>query len=178
VSNRPRKKYFVDPKVQTALMVRVFTYWLACLCAVFLILAIVPMVVCLLAVDSPPPVWRLLGQTVNGLWPAFMASVLVLPFILGDCVRLSNRFVGPVIRLRRAMRELADGKPVEPVKFRDDDYWFDFAADFNRLAQRVQQSDVAQSDSTPRSKPPATAAKRPQPSGETPQSAGAVTQST
>jgi hypothetical protein len=52
-------------------------------------------------------------------------------------MRMSNRFVGPIYRLRRSMRSLANGADVDPVFLRDGDYWFDFAEDFNRVATEM-----------------------------------------
>ena len=52
--------------------------------------------------------------------------------------RVTNRFAGPIFRLRRSMRELADGEHVEPVHLRKGDYWQDVADQFNRVIQRVE----------------------------------------
>jgi hypothetical protein len=139
VNDQQRRRFLVDPKVQGSLLLRVFTYWAACLSAVFLLLAIVPLAVCGMVVESPPPVTQLLAETCRALWPALLASLMVLPFILIDCLRLSNRFAGPMLRLRRAMNRLARGESVEPIKFRDEDFWYDFTEDYNRLAVRVRQ---------------------------------------
>ena len=63
-----------------------------------------------------------------------------------DCLRLSNRFAGPMVRLRVAMQGLANGEPVKPVKLRDGDFWCEFAADFNRvLAREADRTDAAAS---------------------------------
>jgi hypothetical protein len=53
-----------------------------------------------------------------------------------DIVRMSNRFVGPVVRLRGALRELAENRPAQPLNFRDDDFWRELATDFNKAAAR------------------------------------------
>jgi hypothetical protein len=71
--------------------------------------------------------------------PALVASLLLLPLVLFDVIRFSNRFAGPLVRLRRAMRTLARGEQVLPIKFRDGDYWQDFADDFNAVAATVQR---------------------------------------
>jgi hypothetical protein len=55
-----------------------------------------------------------------------------------DVLRFSNRFVGPVFRTRMALKELAIGRPVEPLQFRDDDYWRDLARDLNAVSQQVE----------------------------------------
>ena len=60
------------------------------------------------------------------------------PLVVIDCVRLSNRFAGPLHRLRRDMRRLAAGEIVEPIHFRDDDLWREFADEFNAVARRME----------------------------------------
>jgi hypothetical protein len=34
------------------------------------------------------------------------------------------------------MKRLANGEHVEPIRFRDNDFWYEFTEDFNRLAQQ------------------------------------------
>jgi hypothetical protein len=46
------------------------------------------------------------------------------------------------------MRELARGEHVEPIHFRDNDFWHDFAEEFNAVAARVQE-DAPQVQSEP-----------------------------
>jgi nitrogen fixation/metabolism regulation signal transduction histidine kinase len=67
-----------------------------------------------------------------------------------DFVQFTNRFAGPVLRLRAAMRQVARGEAAPPLSFRDDDFWQELAADFNRIAARLSNE----------SKRPAAAAKR------------------
>ena len=128
-----RHYVFVDPKVQGALVSRVALYWLLCLVTVGL------MLLC----------WRIATEPIElfythfrQLWlfygPAAIASFLLLPLVMLDVIRLSNRFTGPVVRLRRAMRALARGEHVQPIEFREGDFWQEFAAEFNALAARSQ----------------------------------------
>ncbi len=128
-----RKQLFVDPKVQGALVLRVILYWAFCL------ITITIMLLCWRIMTGPA---RLFYTHFSDLWfyygPALIASVLVLPLVVIDSLRMSNRFVGPLLRLRRSMRELTRGEHVEPLGFRDDDFWHDFAVEFNELAARVQ----------------------------------------
>ena len=71
--------------------------------------------------------------------PAAIASFLLLPLVIVDIIRFSNRFVGPLLRLRRSMRALARGEYVEPIEFRDNDFWYDFADEFNAVRARILQ---------------------------------------
>jgi hypothetical protein len=96
-------------------------------------------------------------QSVNAclseLWvqfgPAAVASLLLLPLVVYDLLQVTNRFAGPIFRLRRSMRDLAQGMPVAPVRFRDGDFWQDFASDFNLVAEKAQNSAAESSNSDP-----------------------------
>ena len=54
-------------------------------------------------------------------------------------LRFTHRFAGPVLRLRRELRDLADGKQSPTLKFRDGDYWKDLAVEFNRVAALIAE---------------------------------------
>ncbi|MDA1049225.1 MAG: hypothetical protein O3C40_01935 [Planctomycetota bacterium] len=94
-------------------------------------------------------VGSLVYQAWLDFWPALLASSLVFPVIVWDLLRLSHRFVGPMIRLKNAMRDLADGKQVRPISFREGDFWCEFSAEFNRVAARLEAvSTLAEPDLT------------------------------
>lgn len=129
-----RKKLFVDPKVQGALVLRGVVYWL------FALLAITLLLLCW-------RVWAVPGRPFafhfDHLWffyaPALFASLLLLPVVLMDIIKLSSRFVGPLVRLRNGMRALARGERVAPIRFRKGDFWQEFAQEFNAVAARLNQ---------------------------------------
>ncbi len=135
---KARKQKFVDPKVQGALVWRVFLYWLA-IQGIF-----ISALICWEAFAGGA---RPIYQQLDVLWyrysPALILSLLILPIILTDLVRMTNRFAGPMVRFRRAMRDLSYSRPVFPLSFRDNDYWSDVATDFNRLLDRVQAYEQA-----------------------------------
>jgi hypothetical protein len=71
--------------------------------------------------------------------PALVASFLLLPLVVIDIIRISHRFAGPLVRMRAAMRSLARNERVAPISFREDDFWLEFAQDFNAVAARLQR---------------------------------------
>ena len=131
-TTRIRKRLFIDPKVQGALVLRVLLYWAVCLITVTL------MLLCWSILRTP----RIFYTHLDDMWfhygPAFIASFILLPMVVLDIIRVSNRFAGPLVRLRRSMRALARGEHVEPIRFRDGDFWQEFADEFNAVAARVQ----------------------------------------
>ena len=69
----------------------------------------------------------------------FIMAVLMLPILVFDCFKLSNRFVGPVFRLRETINRLAAGEDTQPLSFRDGDFWKALAQDFNNMVDRLSQ---------------------------------------
>ena len=136
-----RRQLFVDSKVQGALVLRVLLYWIVCLITVTL------MLLCWSIIRTP----RMFYTHFDDMWfhygPALIASLVLLPMVVVDIIRLSNRFAGPLVRLRRAMRALAQGEQVRPIHFRENDFWQEFADEFNAIAARMQQVAPAQTPS-------------------------------
>ncbi len=129
-----RRRLLIDRRIQGALVIRVFVYWLCCLLTVSLFTA------CWIVISSGSMTsGQLIQQMTSRFAPAMGASLLVLPIVVLDSLRQSNRFAGPMYRIRRAMKQVADGEPVEPIMFRDGDYWHDFSVDFNRAVSKLQQ---------------------------------------
>jgi hypothetical protein len=130
-----RKRFWIDPKVQGAMLARVAAYWL------FYLVAISQVLLCWQIIQSPPgPFWShfrydLLWQQYS---PVVVASLVLLPFLLIDAVVFSNRFTGPLYRVRNAMKRLIAGETVEPVHFRKHDYRPELADEFNALSQYVE----------------------------------------
>ncbi len=133
---RIRKRLLIDRKVQGALMLRAVEYWFCCVLTVGL---------ALLAWN----LWNLLtgpDESLHGYfveaWHYFVVagvvSLLVLPALVYDALRMSNKFTGPLFRLRRELRRLAAGERVPPIRFRTNDFWSDMADEFNAASDRME----------------------------------------
>jgi hypothetical protein len=114
-------------------LLRVLLYWIVCLSTITL------MLLCWSVIHTP----RMFYTFLDDLWfqygPALIASFVLLPMVMVDIVKLSNRFAGPLMRLRQGMRALARGEEVEPIQFRESDFWREFAEEFNAIAARMGQ---------------------------------------
>jgi hypothetical protein len=128
-----RTRLFIDPPVQGRLLCRVVIYWLT---GVAVIGALAGLQVWLESSGAPMNV--VLNRALLAFGPALIAALILLPLVLFDALRFSNKFAGPIFRLRNAVRRLADGTSYEPIHFRKGDYWFDLAEEFNRLADRLE----------------------------------------
>lgn len=137
MSHPERKKTFVDPRVQGALVRRLILHWVTFL-AVSALIAF-----CLQVLSNP---FRPMGEHAQQLWwthgPFLLVMVFLLPVFVLDTVRLSNRFAGPIYRLRQTIRSIALGDPPRRLKFRDFDFWQGLAEDFNRMVDRLASREV------------------------------------
>ena len=63
--------------------------------------------------------------------------MLLAPLFAYDLIHISNRFVGPMFRLRRELRKLSNGETVGPMFSRQGDFWSDASESFNRLREEL-----------------------------------------
>ena len=131
MGNRVRKRVWIDRQIQGALATRIAFHW-------FLFAIIVSVLTVFLQFVGDP--LAPLSQHVSNFWRnqgAFLIVIVVtLPVFVYDTVKLSNRFAGPILRMRRVMQEIAQGKPAEKLSFCDHDFWRGLASDFNTLIDR------------------------------------------
>ena len=133
-----RHRVLADMTIQGGLCIRVTLYWLGCLLSVAMTLG------WWTALDeSPESVVQWAQQFWNQYGPVFVISLLVLPLALLDCLIMSNRFAGPLMRLRRAMKRLANAESVEPLHVRRRDLLQELVNDFNLAAARLEESNAA-----------------------------------
>lgn len=133
--SRSRGKVLCDKRVQGALAKRVLFHW-----AIFFLLS----VLCLLALEcflGEPSLG--LGGHLGVIWQKygffFLLMMAIIPSFIYDTLKLSNRFAGPMVRLKESIRQVADGQPAQPIKFRDGDFWSDVSDEFNRMVQRIDE---------------------------------------
>ncbi|PQO42445.1 hypothetical protein [Blastopirellula marina] len=134
-----RRQFWVDPETQGKLVLRVILYWLVCLCSVGLVLMLIA------ALGEPRSPFNAASTMLTKFYlPAALASLLVLPVIVIDSIRHSNRFAGSAVRFQQAMQRLADGETGSPLVVRKGDRWKRLADHFNRIALRLEELENAQ----------------------------------
>lgn len=129
-----RARQFVDPSVQGLLLKRVVAYWFL---AVFVVVLLIGFQVFL--ANGSESTFERLQQVLAQFEPALIAALCILPILLLDCLYVTSKFAGPLVRLRKEMRNLADGKSVKPVLFRRNDLYYELTDEFNRLSAEVEK---------------------------------------
>jgi hypothetical protein len=133
-NHRAKRKKLLTDKVQVALMVRATSYWLYCL------LTLTLMTLCWRIANTEPQTFQSHVHALKrDFAPAAVSSLILLPIVLVDVLRFSNRFTGPMVRVRRMLKSMIEGDPVRPIAFREGDFWDDFALDINAVAARLQE---------------------------------------
>jgi hypothetical protein len=145
VSHTKRRKHFVDPAVQGALARRMAYHWFS-----FLVVSSALSIGLQALTDPFQPLTIHLAAFAQKHVCFLVVLVCMTPIYLWDAVKLSNRFVGPIMRLRRALRDLNNGKPVRQLKFRPGDFWSGLADDFNGLLRRQNTVEPVGADTNAR----------------------------
>jgi nitrogen fixation/metabolism regulation signal transduction histidine kinase len=139
----PRKKQFIDSRVQGALTRRIIFHWL-----VFML--VTSAVAFVLQVLADP--FRGLSSHLKDLWwsqgPFLLVMVFLLPVFVMDAIKLSHRFAGPIFSLRRSIRGVVDGESPRKVKFRESDFWQDLADDYNAMLAKLGVLETESTETT------------------------------
>jgi hypothetical protein len=129
-----RQQLLIDHHVQGSLLRRTAFY--SCACAVYFIVILI-FTESMSDPDEPlmRAVWRCLDEAIY--WaPGLM---LLTPVMAYDLLKVTNRFAGPIFRLRREMQRLVDGESELPLAFRNGDYWTEMADIFNEIRDELHE---------------------------------------
>ncbi len=74
----------------------------------------------------------------TAVWSFVGAGVLLIPVLVWDAIKMSHRFVGPIMRMKVVIRGIGEGK-YQTVKLRKGDYWHDLAHDLNQMQERLKE---------------------------------------
>lgn len=129
-----RSRILVDPTVQWAIARRICLHWVSLLVC----LTSISVMVRLLISAGEMPFGQSLIAAIKAQGPLVCGMLVLMPIFLRDTLKLSNRFTGPMYRLRTVLSEMAGGGQGGPIKFRDGDFWLDAATDFNNVYAQIE----------------------------------------
>ena len=124
-----RTRTLVDSEVQGGLVRRVAFHWI-----VFFICNTLALVVWIRLFEQPDAAWsESFADTIRRFLPFFIITAALIPAFVWDTLKLSNRFAGPIRRLRDTLIDMKQGRSVPPLKFRENDFWQEIASNFNEV---------------------------------------------
>jgi hypothetical protein len=160
-NQKSRRAYLVDWQVQGALLRQSLLQWLVFALLGALLFAIFQV----LLGGRPQDPW---AHRLQAVWPMvaslFVSLLMLLPKFVNDSLKLSNRFAGPIVRLRNTLREVGEGKPYRKISFRNSDLWQEIADELDRAlaATRRLALSQAEAESTSNVQPVSTSVEGPE----------------
>ena len=131
-----RARSFVDPEVQGGLLRKIAIHW-----TLLFVVNALALVIWVRMFEQPEIGWgATFGDCIRRFLPFFVITVLLIPAFIWDTLKITNRFAGPILRFRAAIASAARGQAVEPLHFRNNDFWQEIADDFNGLVNRQQEN--------------------------------------
>ena len=139
-----RRKALVDPEVQGDVLRKIAIHWV-----LFFICNTIALMIWIRLFEQPDADWgTTFGDTMRRFMPFFIITMALIPAFVWDTLKLTNRFAGPIMRLRASLLEASEGRAVTPLHFRTNDYWREIATNFNALVARcdVESSEPTESE--------------------------------
>ena len=135
MKQHPRKQLLVNDSVQLPIVLRVITYWASCM--VFITCPLT-----LARVYAEPDVFILsqLLHVVTSYWPLYATMTTLLPFAIYDSLKLSNRFAGPIYRMKTTLQRFNEGEAYQQIQLRATDFHKDLATELNIAIATAQEN--------------------------------------
>ncbi len=139
-STTKRKKKLVDCEVQGSLLRKISIHWI-----VFFVCNAIALMIWIRLYEQPDADWgQTFGDTLRRFLPFFVITAALIPAFVWDTLKLTNRFAGPIMRLRSALADAGAGRGAKPLHFRDSDFWQEIAQNFNSLLERRHVGEPAE----------------------------------
>ena len=127
-----RRRALVDPEVQGGVLRKIAIHWV-----LFFICNALAMMIWIRLFEQPDADWgQTFGDTLLRFLPFFIITMALIPAFVWDTLKLTNRFAGPILRLRSALADASAGRAVSPLHFRTNDFWQEIAENFNSVMRR------------------------------------------
>ncbi|MEM9643870.1 MAG: hypothetical protein AAF989_02655 [Planctomycetota bacterium] len=147
-----RNRTLIDNEVQGGVLRKIAIHWI-----LLFVCNSMALMIWLRLFEQPDANWQATFQeTWTRFLPFFVVTCALIPAFVWDTLKLTHRFAGPISRLRSSLKDARDGKPIQPLKFRTNDYWREIADNFNAVvlpsSDAIAEAAAAQ---TPEDKTPA-----------------------
>jgi hypothetical protein len=133
MANNKRRTNLVDSTTQWAIVRQSLVHWFYHSLVTILLLAMLQWLL--------GGMFKSWAENWQAIWPlaasVYVSLLLLLPLFILNSFKLSNRFAGPVGRVRDALRGIAEGKPYSPIHLRDGDFWPEIAQELNAAVEKL-----------------------------------------
>lgn len=136
VPGSSRKQLFVNSRIQGCVLRRFCGYWLVYHFVLWHTLFIFDFLrsgVATLDGGEQQPFGEFYAAFFWKYFPLLIAAAAILPLLLHDSLKTTNRIAGPLVRFTNALRSLREKQFVREVRLRDGDLLVEFQNEFNEF---------------------------------------------
>jgi len=80
------------------------------------------------------------GQFSREFAPMLLCFLILVPALAWDAVKFYHRIAGPLVQIKRATRDIAEGRPLGYVRLREDDELMELQDVFNDMLDSLSRS--------------------------------------
>ncbi len=133
MSETKRDLQHVDPSIRSTIVTRIIFYWGACV-----LFSTLPLIIGTTLANSDRMFIEHLQALFQRYWPLYVMILGIVPFAVKDALRIANRTLGPLARLKNELKRYQETGTYRPLQCRSDDFLGD-------LIQQVNEAITAQS---------------------------------
>ncbi len=137
MKSKSRKSNLASWKIQGPVLLRLLVYLIGYNAALLAMLIVAWATQASAAVlqDAPLPVRSMSFRSQLG--PVIACMLFLLPVMLWDMLRLTNRVAGPIYRFQELMKDFVKSGCLQKAKIRKGDLLMDFEKQFNEFVEAV-----------------------------------------
>ncbi len=80
------------------------------------------------------------GQFSREFAPMLLCLLILAPAFVWDAVKFYHRIAGPIVQIKKAIRDVAEGRPLGYVRLRENDELMELQDDFNDMLDSLSRS--------------------------------------
>ena len=140
MAKRLRLKKLINWTVQGPIVRRLMVHFFAYNFAVVFLLLVVYGVKGALASISDAPAITAPVTFWQQASPVVICMLVMMPFMIWDLMKLTNRIAGPLFRFECLLKEFNQTGKLKPAVLRDGDLLTDYQAQFNKFVQLIHEA--------------------------------------
>ncbi len=130
-----RDQHYVEPAIRATIVKRLVFYWCACI-----MFSTLPLIIGTTLAAPNTTVAAHIGQLAERYWQVYLMIIGILPFAIKDAMRVANRTLGPLARLRVELDRFKRTGEFHPVKTRNEDFLAELIGQINDAIRTTHPS--------------------------------------
>ncbi len=126
------KPLVIEPKIQWTLAIRTILHWVACVTYFAVVLFFTQMLY-----DPEQSLWEHIRAYAFDALHWLPAILLLLPLVVYDTLRVSQRIVTPVLQVQAGLAELVEDQKSARLEIAEEDYFPELLNHFNQVRGMV-----------------------------------------